>query len=708
MTTAKSSQTHCHQSVLSLQLSKPITTVSSARRRKRKATTTTVIASRQNSHPPPKHRISYYYLALQMVLTVVASERQESSTTTSTTCDLWLAPSTIPGAGFGLYTGVDRAAGQDVTPGDASIPIVDLEWNNGQYEQQDDENNTNEDDDDDDDSDEKILHFLWDEYTWSAEAFVGMKDESTSTDVHGASFGIGALPNCLFSNINTEESYTQLSSPLHRSKDPGAGAISPYWDRRGVAMEDMVAGQEIFVDYGYEYFLGDRERSIGLVPFVDDYENAHALVEKLFLLEGDLYRPFASDDDHEHGGGGGIDLAQELYSFVTQQLSTIWPSRLWWAFPSSPWKEVKEYIMEGYNLMFWLNTTRDLDWLKQNGQCIGHLHIEESKVVPQAGRGVFTDKAFRKGDIVTAVPLLHLPNRSILNIYKPVDTFDDDYMVNTDEEGAEFLHLARNTTAVIHSQLLLNYCFGHAESTLLLCPYGVVSSVINHGTTSTKRGQHPKANLRIEWNTKLSSELERWKVLPIEEWAKGHRAELVLNYVALRDIQIGEELYLDYGKAWENAWSKHVRNWKPAPNANNYIPSWEYNAQVDIELPTLRENPAFYNNGYVTMNCREIYRVMNGMDPMDQSFYPCRVVQRHHNQHGEYSYVVELTDHEIFQHSRICYEVVTEVLFDIPRDAFYFLDVPFSRDHAEPWSFRHELHLPDDVFFKAWKNNKKK
>ena len=43
-------------------------------------------------------------------------------------------------------------------------------------------------------------------------------------DIYGASFGIGALPNCLFTQVNVDESFTQLDgADLHRSKDPGAG-----------------------------------------------------------------------------------------------------------------------------------------------------------------------------------------------------------------------------------------------------------------------------------------------------------------------------------------------------------------------------------------------------------------------------------------------------------------------------------------------------
>ena len=59
----------------------------------------------------------------------------------------------------------------------------------------------------------------------------------------GASFGIGALPNCFHPFINLEETYTSIDwADLHRSKDAGAGAFTPYHDRKTYAYEAIEAG----------------------------------------------------------------------------------------------------------------------------------------------------------------------------------------------------------------------------------------------------------------------------------------------------------------------------------------------------------------------------------------------------------------------------------------------------------------------------------
>ena len=64
-------------------------------------------------------------------------------------CGIWLAPSSIPGAGLGMYAGKDFKAGDNLqASGDIVIALVDL--NSHQFQLGDD------------------FFLLWDEYTWGA------------------------------------------------------------------------------------------------------------------------------------------------------------------------------------------------------------------------------------------------------------------------------------------------------------------------------------------------------------------------------------------------------------------------------------------------------------------------------------------------------------------------------------------------------------
>lgn len=46
-------------------------------------------------------------------------------------CRVYLAPSTIPGAGLGTFAGKNFQKGDEVTPGDAVVPLRDINWHNG-------------------------------------------------------------------------------------------------------------------------------------------------------------------------------------------------------------------------------------------------------------------------------------------------------------------------------------------------------------------------------------------------------------------------------------------------------------------------------------------------------------------------------------------------------------------------------------------------
>lgn len=73
-------------------------------------------------------------------------------------CGVYLAPSTIPGAGLGMYAG-NKAyeKGDIVTLGDVVVPVFELDWHmgHGSYD------------------------FLWHEYVWSYSQFNGKQMLST-------------------------------------------------------------------------------------------------------------------------------------------------------------------------------------------------------------------------------------------------------------------------------------------------------------------------------------------------------------------------------------------------------------------------------------------------------------------------------------------------------------------------------------------------
>jgi hypothetical protein len=141
----------------------------------------------------------------------------------ATSCGIWFARSSIPNSGLGMYAGRRFDEGEDMmASGDIVIPIVDMEMHQG---------------------DDKF--FLWDSYTWN----VAGRENDCLSEVSFASPGFGAAANSFLDLHNVEELKVDHSLVgMHRSKDPGAGAFTPYHNRRSMAKEPILAGQELFVD----------------------------------------------------------------------------------------------------------------------------------------------------------------------------------------------------------------------------------------------------------------------------------------------------------------------------------------------------------------------------------------------------------------------------------------------------------------------------
>jgi hypothetical protein len=148
----------------------------------------------------------------------------------STKCGIYLAPSTIPGSGLGMYAGDHYyKEGDTVTGGDTVIPIVEHEWNNAGAE--------------------GGVQFLWDEYTWNGKVFEHvMEDEGDDIElIMAASPGVGAAANSYLSLGNVEDVYIKIGRPT-KGDSPGVGGSSPYYGREFCATSDILPGGEIFAE----------------------------------------------------------------------------------------------------------------------------------------------------------------------------------------------------------------------------------------------------------------------------------------------------------------------------------------------------------------------------------------------------------------------------------------------------------------------------
>jgi hypothetical protein len=148
-----------------------------------------------------------------------------SSATSKDVCGIWFARSSIPNSGLGMYAGRNFEEGEELmATGDVVIPLIDVELYH----------------------DVKSF-FIWDSYTWNAGS-LGLSFDGVY-EVNAASPGFGSAANSFRDLHNVEEwGVEQNLGGLHRSKDPGAGAFTPYHDRKSTAKVPIPAGQELFVN----------------------------------------------------------------------------------------------------------------------------------------------------------------------------------------------------------------------------------------------------------------------------------------------------------------------------------------------------------------------------------------------------------------------------------------------------------------------------
>ena len=78
--------------------------------------------------PSLNNRLHFLFAVL---LTYAPAMSHGETTRPADTCTLFMAPSTIPNAGIGVFTAVDVKEGENVGYPDLAIPVTDVDWHNG-------------------------------------------------------------------------------------------------------------------------------------------------------------------------------------------------------------------------------------------------------------------------------------------------------------------------------------------------------------------------------------------------------------------------------------------------------------------------------------------------------------------------------------------------------------------------------------------------
>ena len=605
-----------------------------------------------------KHVVELKQVDEQLTTTTTCKADGQCDTITVDECGIWLALSTIPGSGLGMFAGRDFDESEEMMQsGDIVIPIVDYAFNQRGAKKD----------------------FLWDEYVWQAETV--LTEHEGLVEVNAASPGFGSAANSFLDLLNVDEWKPEVGTGLDRQEDPGAGAFSAYHDRKSTARGHIKAGQELFVSYGNEWFTG--RDFLGPIPITGDHDIGQELISKFKEMKQE-----AKNDAMSR-------LLDEMWDTFVMKSPYMDTSRVLNALPSS--REDMEIAMsQGLLEMRKQKHQVTLQWLQEHGTCMDNIRIAPS-TIRQAGRGAFATRFLPKNSVVAPLPMISVPNKKSFAMYSIV----------RNDNGRLVLEKDKGPVAI---QLLVNYCMGHAESSMLLCPYGLMTAAVNHNQTL--------ANVRLEWGdpTKTGHHPD-WLNMTVQELARKYSAGVVMTLVATRDIQPGEEIFMDYGDEWETAWNEHVQKWKPAknyvdaPNANE--PNAELlNADKESILRTVFEQiedpyhnvklmceVAFKHGRRWRRKMQEHGTAQSFLKEADEGRGMCDVLHWEKDEDGTILYTALL-----FGEDDDGYEFVDGKLDKVPRDAFVFVDSPYKSDMHLPNAFRHEIMIPDEIFPEKWKN----
>lgn len=304
--------------------------------------------------------------------------------------------------------------------------------------------------------------------------------------------------------------------------------------------------------------------------------------------------------------------------------------------------------------------------------------------------------------MIAPAPLVHIMDKNSLNMYRPELDENFEYTVAEDVAG---------------KQLLTNYCFGHQESTKLLCPIGANTAFINHS---------PTPNAAIRWSSHQRHQKE-WLNMTVEELGTKLDIGLVLEYYALRDIGEDEEITVNYGIEWERAWTDHLAQWTQPEGSDGYASAEEMNSADHHQVKTADEQAKepyprsimtscyyeFVNDGSEKVDNSGKYanpreetvwiKPFMGLDasvPDYMFLRPCRVVARS----DDNEYMVQILNFDHQHKDQQIPDTYMLIVNGMPRDALAFSDFAYSTDMHLQEAFRHEMMLPDGLFPNSWRN----
>lgn len=587
---------------------------------------------------------------------------------------------------FGLFAGKDFDVDELIPDIELAIPLIDWteEFNRGT------------------EVNKLVVDFV-ESQVWTGD-FAGAKWEGDHGTIVAVP-GVGNLANYHSgtNNIDWQQSSALLRKPMDVFEagvaNPSRGAISPFHNMTMKATQRIPAGMELFANFGETW---DSSSSID-DSFQEkltrwDYQQADQILDAIVKFMDEYDKDISPD------------LKEDILDFMLEKiLGTAVGKRakvIRSLIPANP-NKLKQVQESGGTFMHRNNDmVKSQTWLKKHAICMDNLKSGKS-TIPEAGRGAFATRKVAKGKIIAPSPMLHIANEELMNMYE---------IIETENPETEEITLEHDMTKFSGQQLLLNYCFGHRESNVLLFPIGSQVSLINHAPPG-------KANAYVTWSRhKHVTNDHSLHDLSVEQLAQKNKVGVVMIVQALRDIEPGEEVLIDYGSDWQAAWDEHMATWKREAGKDKV---WELKAEdmrsqyrdmpfaTDLKDGIVPYPPSVATTCFLktvdvddgtprrTESGNEIYRFSDDMMPANYTgadMYVCDVLSR----------TEKLTDGNLYNYTvlaKIADDDIVQVL-NVPHAAITFVDQPYMSDINSPGAFRHKISIRDSDFPQAWRNKR--
>ena len=593
-------------------------------------------------------------------------------------CTTYLAPSSIPNSGLGMYTTIPYQKGEVFGYPEIGIVLQDQRTHFPKK------------------SKDKLLT----QYPWSAHVLTFGSHEVG----YGESMvpGLGMLANSHLGLVNMRHmdlwktaswidgTDSLVTTDTLSMEDVGRGAHSWHGHVIFEANVNIEVGEELFVSYGDEWFKA-REQLIGIVPGESQFKEADQLLRD-FSIE---------DQKNKEAGNGDYAHRHSTYETLLSDANKKDP-RLRMALPNNL-NDIPTALASGTARFSVKDSIQSIEWLEENGACIDNI-VSGVSTIPQAGRGAFATRSINKGQQITTTPVITL-EREELYLWE---------MFKRTQDGGAVMELMGH-------QLLLNYCYGHANSSLLFFPYSPSVNFINQGNAE-------KANAVIRWST-VPYHKSEWLNATVDEMKAKLKTGLLFDIVATKDLHRGDEILLYYGNDWEESWEEHIEEWASTGDDfdgthGDHQPQFNLTDRLGlattVELNQVEKHPTVrtvdeqkakpYPDQIMTrchleppdectasdekatndVECRARWKVT--FDAIH--LYPCTILSREHIQGMDwYTAQVNIPTKPTTARVRVEY---------MQRSAIKFVDRPYSRDQYAHGVFRQEIGLPDGILPPHW------